>query len=58
MYRISDSMMRSDQMTSYYVTQTLIAAGMIALSITVMDGLFRLFFKTQIPRTQLPDTQK
>ncbi len=58
MYRIVDSMMRSDQMTSYYVTQTLIAAGMIALSITVMDGLFRLFFKTQIPRTQLPDTQK
>ena len=48
MYHIVDSMLRSDGMTSYYVTQTLVAAGMIAMSIIVMDGLFRLFFKNHI----------
>ena len=45
MYHIVDSMLRSDGMTSYYVTQTLVAAGMIAMSIIVVDGLFRLFIK-------------
>lgn len=58
MYHIVDSMLRSDQMTSYYVTQTLVAAGMIALSITVMDGFFRIFFKNQMIRTKSPDAQE
>lgn len=43
MYHIVDSMLRQDGMTSYYVNQTLVAAGMIAMSIIVMDSLFRLF---------------
>ena len=42
---IVDSMLRADNLTSHYVTETLVAAGMIAMSIIVMDGLFRLFFK-------------
>ena len=45
MYHIVDSMLRADNLTSHYVTETLVAAGMIAMSIIVMDGLFRLFFK-------------
>ena len=45
MYHIVDSILRSDGLASYYATQTLVAAGMIAMSIIVMDGLFRLLFK-------------
>ncbi len=47
MYRIADSVIRSDGMTSYYITQTLIAAGMIALSIMVVDSIFHLFLKNK-----------
>lgn len=43
MYHIVDSMLRSDgSMTSYYIAQTFIAAGMIAMSIIVVDSLFRI----------------
>ena len=53
MYHIVDSLLRSDgSLTSYYVTQTLVAAGMIALSIIVADSLFRLFFKGREPRSK------
>lgn len=47
MFRIARSVIRSDGMTSYYITQTLIVAGMIALSIMVVDSIFRLFFKNK-----------
>lgn len=47
MFRIADSVIRSDGMTSYYITQTLIVAGMIALSIMVVDSIFRLFLKNK-----------
>ena len=47
MFRIARSVIRSDGMTSYYITQTLIVAGMIALSIMVVDSIFRLFLKTK-----------
>lgn len=47
MFRIADSVIRSDGMTSYYITQTLIVAGMIALSIMVVDSIFRLFMKAK-----------
>ena len=47
MFRIAHSVIRSDGMTSYYITQTLIVAGMIALSIMVVDSIFRLFLKTK-----------
>lgn len=47
MYHIVDSMLRQDGQTSWYVTQTLVVSGMIALSIIVIDSLFRLFFKNQ-----------
>ena len=47
MFRIAHSVIRSDGMTSYYIIQTLIVAGMIALSIMVVDSIFRLFLKTK-----------
>lgn len=48
MYHIVDSFMRSEgAMTSYYITQTLMAAGMIAVSIIVVDSIFRLFLKNK-----------
>lgn len=43
MYHIAFSIMKSNgMMTSYYVTQTLTVAGMIAVSIIVVDSLFKL----------------
>lgn len=43
MYHIVDSMIRSDgSITSYYIAQTFIAAGMIAMSIIVVDSIFRI----------------
>ena len=47
MFRIARSVIRSDGMTSHNVTQTLIVAGMIALSLMVVDSVFRLFFKNK-----------
>ena len=47
MFRIAHSVIRSDGLTSYYIIQTLIVAGMIALSIMVVDSIFRLFLKTK-----------
>ena len=47
MFRIARSVIRSDGMTSHHVTQTLIVAGMIALSIMVVDSIFRLFLKNK-----------
>ncbi len=47
MFQIARSVIRSDGMTSYYIIQTLITAGMIALSIMVVDSIFRLFFKNK-----------
>ncbi len=59
MYHIVDSLLRSDgSLTSYYVTQTLVAAGMIALSIIVADSLFRLFSKAGNPAAKLPKAYK
>lgn len=43
MYHIAFSIMHSNSvMASYYTTQTLTAAGMIAVSIIVVDSLFKL----------------
>lgn len=43
MYHIAFSIMHSNSvMTSYYVTQTLTVAGMIAVSIIVVDSIFKL----------------
>ena len=47
MFRIARSVIRSDGMASYHITQTLIVAGMIALSIMVVDSIFRLFLKNK-----------
>lgn len=54
MYRIVDAILRSDgTAASHYVTQTLITAGMIAMSILIMDSIFRVFIKPKGERNHV-----
>lgn len=54
MYHIAASVIQADPaMTSYYVLQTLTIAGMIAISIVVVDSLFRLLPRHR--KTDVPD---
>ena len=52
MYHIASSIISSDAaQTSYYVTETLTIAGMIAVSIIVVDSIFKLLPWRSRPRT-------
>lgn len=59
MYRIAYYMIMGDsEMYSYYFTETLKIAGVIALAIFIMDTIFKFFMKKGIKQNSLSYTKR
>lgn len=59
MYRIAYYMIMGDsEMYSYYFTETLKIAGVIALAIFIMDTIFKFFMKKGIKQNSLSYTRR